>query len=58
MFFVFVFGLFRAAPMAYESSQARGQFSPIAADLCYSHSNTISDPHQRPMPQLMAMLNP
>ena len=31
--------LFRAAPAAYGSSQARGRIAAIAAGLCHSHSN-------------------
>ena len=46
--------------MAYGGSQARTQIRVVAAGLCHSHSNTISEPHLRPTPQLMAMpiLNP
>ena len=39
LFFLFFFFLFRAAPMAYGSSQARGQIRVAAADLCHSHSH-------------------
>ena len=39
--------LFRAAPAAYGGSQARGQIGAAAGGLQY-----------RPMPQLMAVLNP
>ena len=42
--FVFVFA-FRAAPAAYESSQARGQIGTAAASLRCSHSHTGSEPH-------------
>ena len=49
----FCFFLSRAAPAAYESSQARGQIGAAAASLCRSHSNT-SEPHLWPTPQLMA----
>ena len=38
--FVFVFLLFRAAPLAYESSQARGPIGATAASLCHSHSQS------------------
>ena len=41
-FFFFFFGLFSAAPMAYGSSQARGQIGATTADLHYSHSNAGS----------------
>ena len=47
-FFVFVrfllFGLLRAAPAAYGSSQARGRMGAAAAGLCHSYSNTRSEP--------------
>ena len=38
--FYFIFCLFRAAPMAYGSSQARGRIGAAAAGMCYRHSNT------------------
>ena len=41
--FFFLFGLFKAAPAAYGSSQARGQIGAIAASLHYSHSNMGSE---------------
>ena len=59
--FYFFFGLFAiswAAPPAYESSQARGRIGAIAASLGQSHSNTGSEPHLQPTPQLTAMLDP
>ena len=48
--------LFRAARMAYGSSQARGQIRAIAAGLCQSHSNARSEPCLQP--QLTATLDP
>ena len=43
MGFFFFFGFFfRAAPMAYGGSQARGQIGATAASLHHSHSNTRS----------------
>ena len=36
--FVFCFGLFRATPAAYGSSQARGLIGTTAASLHHSHS--------------------
>ena len=42
VFFV-LFCLFRAAPTAYGSSQARGQIRAIVAGLCHSHSNARSE---------------
>ena len=50
--------LFRAAPTAYGSSQARGLIGAVAASLCQSHSNTISKLCPRPTPQLMATPDP
>ena len=35
--------LFSATPVAYRSSQARGQISTVAAGLCYSHGNARSE---------------
>ena len=47
--------LFRATPAAYGSSQARGRMGAAAAGQCHSHSNSGSEPHLQPTPQLMAM---
>ena len=55
-FFFFFFWLFRAEPVVYGSSQARGQIAATAASLC--HSNARSETHLRPTPQLMATLDP
>ena len=54
------FGLFRAALMAYGSSQARGQIRAVAAGLRHSYSNPRSKPRLQPTPQLttMPILNP
>ena len=41
----FSFCVFRAAPMAYGSSQARGQIRAAAASLYHSHSNARFEPH-------------
>ena len=41
----FFFFLFRAAPMAYGNSQARGRIGAAAAGLDHSHRNVRSDPH-------------
>ena len=56
----FFFLLLRAALSAYGRSRARGQIRAAAAHLCHSHSNTGSEPHLQPIPQLTAMpiLNP
>ena len=40
---IFLF-LFIAAPLAYESSQARGQIGAVTASLCHSHRNAGSKP--------------
>ena len=52
------FLLFKAAPMAYGSSQARGRIGAAAASLHHSHSNAGSNSRLGPTPQLMAMPNP
>ena len=61
-FFIFLifffFLLFRAAPTAYGSSQARGRIRATAAGLCHSHNNAGSKPCLWPTPQLTAMLDP
>ena len=44
--------------MAYGGSQARGQIGAIAEGLHHSHSNTRSEPHLEPTPQLAATLDP
>ena len=46
--------IFRATTAAYGCSQARGQIRAIAASLLHSHSNTGSESHLQPTPQLMA----
>ena len=56
--FFFFFGLFRAAPVAYESSHATGQIGDVAASLHHSHSNAGSKMRLQPIPQLMAMMDP
>ena len=50
--------LFRATPMAYGGSKARGHIGATAAGLCHSHSNAGSEPHLQPTPQLTATLDP
>ena len=54
----FFFFLFRAAPVAYEGSQARGRIRATAAILHYSYSNMRSEPCLQRTPQLTAMLDP
>ena len=52
------FLLLKTAPAVYGGSQARGLIGAIAASLHHSHSNVGSEPHLRPTPQLMTMLDP
>ena len=53
-----LFAFSMAVPMAYGSSQARGLIRAVAASLRQSHSNAESKLWPRPMPQLMATLDP
>ena len=53
-----LFHLFRAAPVAYGGSQDRGEIGAAAASLHHSHSNTGSEPHLQPAPQLTATQDP
>ena len=55
---IFLFCLFRAAPAAYGSSQARGQIGATAVDQGHSHNNANSEPCLRPTPELTAMPDP
>ena len=59
-YFVFFFFLVfsRAAPVAYGGSQARGPIRAVATGLCQSHSNTGSEMHLQPVPQLTATPDP
>ena len=50
--FFFFFFLFRASPMAYGGSQAKGLIRAIAASIRQSHSNVRSEPHLWPIPDL------
>ena len=50
--------LFRAAPEAYGGSKARGPIGALTTGLHHSNSYAGSQPHLRPIPQLMAMLHP
>ena len=56
--FCFVFCLFRAVPIAYGGSQARGWIGAVTAGLCHSHSNLGSKLRLQPTPQLSATLDP
>ena len=61
LLFVFCFCLFvfsRATPVAHGGSQARGPVGAVAASLHHSHSNTGSEPHLWPTPQLTATPDP
>ena len=53
-----LFAFFRAAPVAYGDSQARGLIGAVAAGLHHSHSNTRSEPHLQPTPLLKATPDP
>ena len=55
LLFVCLFLSFKAAFAAYGSSQARGGIEAAAAGLYHSHSNTRSEQHPQPTPQLTAM---
>ena len=60
LFFVCLFVcflLFRAAPVAYGSSQVELD-GATAASLCNSYSNTGSKWHLQPTPQVTATLDP
>ena len=52
------FSFFRAAPVAYGNSQARGLIGAVAADLRQSQSNAGSEPHLQPTPQLTSKPDP
>ena len=43
--FIIFFCLFRATPMPYEGSQARGLIGAVVTGLRQSHSNAGSEPH-------------
>ena len=55
-FWLFIFSM--AAPVAYGGSQARGLIGTVAPGLHQSHSNSGSELHLRPTPQLTATLDP
>ena len=58
LFFFFFFFLFKAKPMVYGGSQARGRIGAAAAGLHHSHSNIRAELCLRPTPQLMARPDP
>ena len=55
---IFLFLFFRAIPVAYGSSQARGWITAVAAGLHHSHSNAKSKPQLQPILQLTKTLDP
>ena len=57
-FFFFFFFLFRASPLAFGSSQARGQIGTAATGLCHNHSTSRSELQLQPTLQLMATPDP
>ena len=57
-FIIIIFGLFRAAPVAYGDSQARHPGGATAAGLRHSHSNVRSKLCLQATPQLMATSDP
>ena len=58
LFIYFNFLLFRAAPVVYGGSLARGPIGDAAAGLHRGHSNSRSKLCLQPTPQLMAMRDP
>jgi len=56
--FFCLFAFSRAAPTAYGGSQARGLIEAVATSLRQSHSNSRSELHLQPTPQLTAMPDP
>ena len=56
LFFFFAFS--RVAPEAYGRSQARHLIGAVAASDSHTHSNTGSEPHLQPTPQLTATPGP
>ena len=57
-FFFFFFCFLEPHLRHYGRSQTRDLIGAAAAGHGHSHSNTISEPHLRPTPQLMAMPDP
>ena len=57
-FTLFVFCLFKAAPMAYGSFQARVLIRATVARLGHSHINARSEVRLQPIPQVTAMPDP
>ena len=57
-YFIYLFCLFRAVPMVYGGSQARGLIRATVAGLHHSHSNARSEFQLLLMPHLMATPDP
>ena len=57
LFYFFAF-IFRAAPVAYGSSRAKGQIGALASGLCQSYGNTGSESYLWATPQLVVMPDP
>ena len=57
-FFFLSFCPFRATPVAYGGSQARGLIRAIVAGLHHRHSNARSELRLQPTPHLMATPDP
>ena len=49
---------FRATPVAYGSSKARGQIRAAAAGLYHRYSNARFEPHLQPTPRLVTTEDP
>ena len=56
--YLFILLVFRASPVAYGGSQARGLIGTTAASLRHSHSKAGSKPRLWPTPQLTATPDP
>ena len=54
---IFLSSFFRAAPLAYGGSQARGGVGAVAAGLCHSQDNTGSKPCLLSTMQFTVMLD-
>ena len=57
LYFIIII-LFRATPMAYGGSEAKGLIGDVAAGLHHNHSNVGSETYLQPTPQLSAMRDP
>ena len=58
VFFFLAFWLFKAAPVAYGGSQARGLIEAVTVGQHQSHGNARFELHLRPTPELMAIPDP